>query len=109
MAIVMFWDLPLAQFETALNADALYTADLIVSPPLNLPIAGGTSGHLYDFMINGTAVSSDMINQYFDASLYTPANSTFSSACRPGRTSAGSSACCRRSIWTRPRPSRTSS
>ena len=77
MAIVMFWDLPLAQFETALNADALYTADLIVSPPLNLPIAGGTSGHLYDFMINGTAVSSDMINQYFDASLYTPANSTF--------------------------------
>lgn len=77
MAIVMFWDLPLAQFETALNADALYTADLIVSPPLNLPIAGGTSGHLYDFMINGTAVAPAMINQYFDASLYTPANSTF--------------------------------
>ncbi len=77
LAIVMFWDLPLATFETELNADALFTADLIVSPPLNLPLAGATSGHLYDFLINGTAVSSDMINLYFDAMLYTPANSTF--------------------------------
>lgn len=77
LAIVMFWDLPLATFETELNADALFTADLIVSPPLNLPLAGATSGHLYDFLINGTAVSSDMINLYFDAMLYTPANATF--------------------------------
>lgn len=77
MAIVMFWDLPLAEFETELNADALYTADLIVSPPLNLPIAGGTTGRLYDFMVNGTAVTPEMFNQYFDATLYTPANSTF--------------------------------
>jgi hypothetical protein len=77
LAIVMFWDLPLADFETALNADALYTADLIVSPPLNLPLAGATSGQLYDFLLNGTAVSPAMINLYFDAALYTPANSTF--------------------------------
>jgi hypothetical protein len=77
MAIVMFWDLPLAQFETELNADALYPADLIFSPPLNLPIAGATSGHLYDFMVNGTAVTPAMINPYFDATVYTPANSTF--------------------------------
>jgi hypothetical protein len=77
MAIVMFWDLPLAQFETELNADALYTADLIFSPPLNLPIAGATTGRLYDFMVNGTAVTPEMINPYFDAAVYTPANSTF--------------------------------
>ena len=77
MAIVMFWDLPLAEFEKELNADSLLTADLIVSPPLNLPIAGATSGQLYSFMVNGTAVTPEMINQYFDATLYTAANSTF--------------------------------
>jgi hypothetical protein len=77
MAIVMFWDLPLATFETDLNADALYPADLIVSPPLNLPLAGATSGRLYDFMINGTAVTPAMINTYFDATMYTPATSSF--------------------------------
>ena len=36
LAIVMFWSLPLADFEKALNADALYTSDLILSPPLSL-------------------------------------------------------------------------
>jgi hypothetical protein len=77
MAIVMFWDLPLAQFETALNADALYTSDLIVSPPLSLQLAGPTSAALYDFTINTTPITPAMINQYFDATLYTPANSTF--------------------------------
>ena len=76
-AILMIWDLPLAQFETALNADALFTADLVVSPPLNLPLAGATMGRLHDFLVNGTAVTPEMFDSYFDASLYTPANSTF--------------------------------
>jgi hypothetical protein len=76
-AIMMIWNFPLAQLETALNADALYTADLVVSPPLNLPLTGATSGHLYDFLVNGTAVEPAMFNTYFDASLYTPANTTF--------------------------------
>ena len=76
-AIVMIWDLALADFETALNADALYTADLVVSPPLNLPLAGATSGQLYDFLVNGTAVTPAMFNAYFDATLYTPDSSTF--------------------------------
>jgi hypothetical protein len=77
MAIVMFWDLPLAQFEQELNADELYTIDLIVSPPLSLLVGGATSANLYDFTINQTAVTPSMINQYFDAGKYTPANSTF--------------------------------
>lgn len=77
LAVVMFWDFPLADFETALNADALYPSHLIVSPPLNLPLAGATGGQLYDFLLNGTAVSASMINLYFDAALYTAANSTF--------------------------------
>jgi hypothetical protein len=78
MAIVMFWSLPLADFEKDLNADALYTSELILSPPLSLELdAAETAAHLYDFTINGTAVTPAMINQYFDATLYTPANASF--------------------------------
>jgi hypothetical protein len=76
-AVMMIWALPLAEFQTKLNADELYTADLVVSPPLNLPLAGQTSGQLYDFLVNGTAVTPEMFDLYFDASIYTPANSTF--------------------------------
>src|SRR5262245_14649376 len=76
-AIMMIWALPLATFQTELNADELYTADLVVSPPLNLPLAGQTSGQLYNFLANGTAVTPSMFNAYFDATMYTPANSTF--------------------------------
>ncbi len=78
MAIVMFWDLPLAKFESELNADALFTSDLIVSPPLSLLLpAGGTSAALYDFTINTTPVTPDMINPYFDATLYPPSSASF--------------------------------
>ncbi len=78
MAIVMFWSLPLADFERQLNADALFTSDLILSPPLSLVLApGGTAAQLYDFTINTTPVTPAMINQYFDATMYTPANASF--------------------------------
>jgi len=77
LGIVMFWDLPLAQFEMELNADALYTMDLIFSPPLSLQLTGATSAHLYDFTVNTTKVTPEMINPYFDAAAYTPANSSF--------------------------------
>ena len=74
----MFWSLPLADFEKALNADALFTSDLILSPPLSLALTPGmTSAHLYDFTLNTTPVTPAMINQYFDATLYTAANSSF--------------------------------
>ena len=76
MGVVMLWNLPRAAFETALNADELYTADLVVSPPLNLPISGGTSAQLYQFLVNGTAVTPEMFNAYFDATLYPPATTT---------------------------------
>jgi hypothetical protein len=77
MALVMIWDLPIAEFEATLNADELYPADLVVSPPLNLPLTGATSGKLYNFLLNGTAVTPEMFKLYFDAGLYTAANSTF--------------------------------
>ncbi|HEY3497870.1 MAG TPA: hypothetical protein VGK73_24395 [Polyangiaceae bacterium] len=77
-AIVMFWNLPLEEFEAQLNADALFTSDLIVSPPLSLPLSAGmTSAHLYDFTINTTPVTPDMIDPYFDAELYSPSNASF--------------------------------
>jgi hypothetical protein len=85
MAIVMFWSLPLSEFETDLNADALYTSDLILSPPLSLVLAGGvTSAHLYDFTINQTPVTPAMINQYFDATLYPPAAASFVAGVQTG-------------------------
>ena len=78
LAIVMFWDMPLDQFEAELNADALFTQDLIVSPPLSLPLSPGmTSAHLYDFTINTTPVTPDMINPYFDATAYPPSSASF--------------------------------
>ena len=76
-AIVMLWDLDRSHLETALIADMLFTSDLIVSPPLSLALSGQTSANLYDFTINGTALEPAMFNQYFDSTLYTPANSTF--------------------------------
>ena len=83
-ALMMMWNLPRAQFETDLNEDDLYTADLVVSPPLNLPLAGATSGQLFSFLANGTAVTEAMFKQYFDAGKYTPANSTFIVAVQGG-------------------------
>ena len=83
-ALMMMWNIPRAQFETDLNDDDLYTADLVVSPPLNLPLAGTTSGRLFDFLANGTAVTEAMFKQYFDAGKYTPANSTFIVAVQGG-------------------------
>jgi hypothetical protein len=77
MALVMIWNLPRAEFERALNADALFTADLAVSPPLNLPLAGATSGQLHTFLLNGTPVSVEMFNDYFDATRSPPATTTF--------------------------------
>lgn len=78
LAVVMFWDLPLPQFEAELNADALFTSDLIVSPPLSLQLAPGmTSAKLYDFTINTTPVTADMINPYFDAAAYPPSSASF--------------------------------
>jgi len=76
-ALAMLWGLKLSDLQTALNADELFTSDLVVSPPPSMAIAGNTTAKLYDFTINGTALPADMINGYFDAATYTPANSTY--------------------------------
>jgi hypothetical protein len=84
LAMVMFWALPLEEFERQLNADELFTADLIVSPPLSLPLSGATSAHLYDFTINTTPVTPEMINPYFDAAAYPPSRATFIAGVQAG-------------------------
>ena len=48
-----------------------------MSPPLNVPLAGATSAQLHAFLLNGTAVTPEMFNAYFDATLYPPATTTF--------------------------------
>jgi hypothetical protein len=76
-ALAMLWGLKLSDLETALNADELFTSDLVASPPPSMAINGNTSAKLYDFTINGTALPPEMINGYFDAAMYTPASSTY--------------------------------
>ena len=76
-AVAMLWGLKLSDLEADLNEDALFTSDLIQSPPPSIAINSNTSAMLYDFTINGTALPSSMIDGYFDASMYTPADSTY--------------------------------
>jgi len=85
LALIMLWSLPLDEFQRQLNADALLTFNLVVSPPPSLGLTSGmTSAHLYDFTVNGTVISPDMFNSYFDAAMFTPANSTFIVAVETG-------------------------
>ena len=57
--MLLLWDLTLTELETKLNADTLFTPDLVVVAAAQL--AGDragttTSAKLYDFTINGTAI-----------------------------------------------------
>jgi hypothetical protein len=76
-ALAMLWGIKLSDLQTALNTDELYPSDLVVSPPPSMAINGNTTAKLYDFTINGTALSPAMIDGYFDATMYTPANATY--------------------------------
>jgi len=76
-ALAMLWGIKLSDLQTALNTDELYPSDLVRSPPPSIAINGNTTAKLYDFTINGTALPPEMINSYFDAAMYTPANATY--------------------------------
>jgi hypothetical protein len=70
---VLMWQLPLASLEENLNLDALKQSDLLVVPPPSLtPQAGATSAMLYDFTLNGTAVTPSQYITYFDPAKYPP-------------------------------------
>jgi hypothetical protein len=77
MMMVLFFQLPLSELETKLNADSLTQNDLVVSPPLTLRRKGDTSAKLFDFDLNGVYVTPEQITKYFDADFYSPANYTY--------------------------------
>jgi hypothetical protein len=80
----MLWVLKLPDLEDALKIEKLYSTVLVVSPPPSLPVNGMTSAMLYDFTINGTAITTTQFNSYFDATMYTPANSSYLVAVQSG-------------------------
>jgi hypothetical protein len=81
MMMVLFFQLPPAELETKLNADALNQNDLVVSPPLTLRGKGSeTSAKLFDFDLNGVEVTPEQVMKYFDADFYPPANYTYALA-----------------------------
>jgi hypothetical protein len=81
MMMVLFFQLPLSELETKLNADSLTQNDLVVAPPLTLRTNGSdTSAKLFDFDLNGVAVTPEQVMKYFDADFYPPANYTFALA-----------------------------
>ena len=76
--VLFLWRLPLAELESKLNADTLFQSDLEVSPPPSWPnTANATTLNLYDFTVNGTAVTPDMFNMFFDPALYPPSTFTY--------------------------------
>lgn len=81
MTMVLFFQLPLAELETKLNADSLTQNDLVISPPLTLRTNGSdTSAKLFDFDLNGVEVTPEQVMKYFDADFYSPANYTYALA-----------------------------
>jgi hypothetical protein len=72
---VMLFQLPLADVQKKLNDDTLNQQDLLTSVPASWPPPGGstggaTSAHLYDFQLNGTEVTKEMYDMYFDPVMF---------------------------------------
>ena len=80
MMMVLFFQLPLPELETKLNADTLTQNDLVVAPPLTLRRKGSTTAKLFDFDLNGVTVTPEQVMKYFDADFYSPANYTYALA-----------------------------
>jgi hypothetical protein len=88
---LLLFSLPLAQLETKLNADTLSQQDVEVVPPPSWPAPGMTTGGmtsapLYNFTVNGTEVTPDMFNMYFDGAKYPPTAYTYMAAAANGTT-----------------------
>jgi hypothetical protein len=84
---VLMWTIPLTTLQINLNLDNLQQSDLLVVPPPSLnPAAGVTSSMLYDFTLNGTAVTPDQYNGYFDPSKYPASQYSYLVAAATGTT-----------------------
>jgi len=81
LMMVLLFQLPLSDLERKLNADSLTQNDLAVSPPLTVRTDGSaTSAKLFEFDLNGTTVTPEMVLKYFDADFYPPASYTYALA-----------------------------
>jgi hypothetical protein len=82
---VLLVDLPADTFENQLDNDLFNTADVKITPPPQFQPTGQTSGSLYeDFTAGGEMVTAGKAAPYFDASMWTPANSTFAVVAQTG-------------------------
>jgi len=71
MVSAMIFQIPLSEVQTKLNADTLKQPDLLTSVPVSWPppgmtTNGATTAMLYDFQLNGTVITPDMYNDYFN-------------------------------------------
>jgi hypothetical protein len=85
----MIFQIPLTQVATKLNDDTLDQGDLFTSVPVSWPPPGSTTGgattaQLYDFQLNGTAITMDMYNQYFDPVMMPQAMYSYMAALQSG-------------------------
>jgi hypothetical protein len=83
---VLLVDLPSAEFEMQLDVDTFNTADVKTTPPPEFdPMAGETSGSLYEnFMAGGEMITPTLAAPYLDASMWNPSNSTLAVVAETG-------------------------
>jgi hypothetical protein len=78
---------PIAMLAPKLNADELTPQDVfVVPPPSVMPSGGKTSAMLYDFNINGTAISQSMFDADFDPAQFKPSDYSYMVAAASGTT-----------------------
>jgi hypothetical protein len=85
----MIFQLPLSDVQKKLNDDTLKQGDLLTSvpaswPPPGMTTNGATTANLYDFQINGTVITPDMYNSYFDPTMYPPSAYSYMFAAATG-------------------------
>jgi hypothetical protein len=82
---VLLVNLPSATLEDQLDNDTFSTSSVQITPPPQFQPNGVTSGSLYeDFTAGGEMITPTKAAPYFDASMWTPANSTFAVVAQTG-------------------------
>ena len=85
----MLFQLPIAELQSKLNDDTLSQSDLYTSVPVSWPPPGSTTGgatsaKLYDFQLNGTPVTQQQYEMYFDPTMFPPSMYSYMAAAATG-------------------------
>jgi hypothetical protein len=88
---VMMFQIPRTEVQKKLNDDTLVQGDLYTSvpaswPPPGVSSGGKTSAMLYDFQLNGTALTMEEYNMYFDPMAFPESDYSFMSTVQTGLT-----------------------